>query len=342
MNSNRGLWSDFPMSTGIATLVCYAAVFDDVIEIAEIASRLGVSDCEEFDQAFRTLQAQGRVVARDGFAALSNLSEKIDAKSAKIEKSRRLIQSRARELAQLSRNPLIKFVGISGSLAAKNPTRDRRGQVDIDVFVITRSQTVWLYSLPRIIRSNLFPEPYCENPLCVSFVMDGSNLEVANQNFFTATEVRNLLPISGPAAYREFLDANSWVDKYYPGFSGAGTAPSRKSSNDWINKSLFAIFTLLKSIKRRSFEPLRRMSYQLDPMCGANYNRVNTNYGGYQGMVHRKFASLAARWFPDLLDNSLIEHLFPDQISVAIRRGEIDVFQLNAAAGANAYDYGKY
>ena len=33
MNSQRGVWSDLPLSTGIAALVCYAGVFGDVIGI---------------------------------------------------------------------------------------------------------------------------------------------------------------------------------------------------------------------------------------------------------------------------------------------------------------------
>ena len=55
MNPQRSIWSDLPLTTGIAALVCYAGVFNDVIGIEELASRLGVSGKEEFYSALNKL-----------------------------------------------------------------------------------------------------------------------------------------------------------------------------------------------------------------------------------------------------------------------------------------------
>jgi hypothetical protein len=58
-------------------------------------------------------------------------------------------------------------------------------------------------------------------------------------------------------------------------------------------------------------------------------------------MVHKKFQDLAAKWFPKLVDSKLIEKLFPDNLSVALRSGEIDVFRIDAESGLGV-DYSKY
>jgi len=139
MNTQASIWSDLPLSTGIATLACYAGVFNDVIGIEDMSSRLGLSGQAEFYSALNELHLNGRLVLRDGFAALPGLDDKIAVKASKIARSQRLINSRMDHLKKLGRNPLIKFVGISGSLAANNPTRDRNDHLDIDIFLITRN-----------------------------------------------------------------------------------------------------------------------------------------------------------------------------------------------------------
>lgn len=328
------------MATGIATLVCYAGVFNDVIGVEEIGSRLGVSGRDDFSSALNELQRHGKIAMRDGFAALPHLGDKIAFKPSKIKTSRQLINSRMTDLKKLGRNPLIKFVGISGSLAASNPTLDRKNHLDLDVFLITRSQCLWLYAIP-LITLNIFPREKTEPELCKNFIMDESSMEITNKNFYTATEARNLIPISGTDAYRKFVRANAWIDHYYPGFSGASRPPAATTSNDFVNKSLYVLFCALRAVKRRSLEPLERLSFTIDSLSGINFNRLCTHYGGYQGLVHKNFIRLAETWFPDLLDSALIEKLFPDQLSVGIRKGSIDVFKLNAAAGL-AYDYSKY
>jgi hypothetical protein len=328
------------MATGIATLVCYAGVFNDVIGVEEIATRLGASGRDDFFSALKELQQHGKIVMRDGFVALPHLGDKIAVKPSKIEKSRQLISSRMTDLEKLGRNPLIKFIGISGSLAAGNPTLDRKNHLDLDVFLITRNQCLWLYAIPLIIRSN-FSRTKVETELCKNFILDESSMEITNKNFYTATEARNLVPVSGTDAYRKFIQANTWIDHYYPGFSGNSRLPAATASRNLVNKSLYILFCALRSVKRRSLEPLKQLSFTIDPLSGINFNRLCTHYGGYQGLVHRNFTRLAGMWFPDLLDFALIGKLFPDQLSVDIRKGNIDVFKLNAAAGL-AYDYSKY
>lgn len=329
------------MATGIATLVCYAGVFGDVIGVEEMASRLGVAGQDDFYAALKELQGQGRILVKDGFAGLPDLEKKFALKSKKIETARRLISSRIVDLKKLGRNPFIKFVGISGSLAANNPTKDRDGIVDVDVFLITRNQCIWLFEIPKRIRIHFFPRQKQEPKLCLNYVMDESDMRVENRNFYTATEIRNLIPVVGMESYRKFLRANDWIDYYYPGFSGPIGPAIVPNSCNLINKSLYALVTLLYCLKYFSLEHLRKLTFTTDQSCGTNFNRVSSSHGGYQIFVHAKLNRLAAIWFADLLNAQLVDKFFPDELSTEIRRGT------PASSNANYYlklgsDYSKY
>lgn len=335
MNSQRNIWSDLPLSAGIATLVCYAGVFNDVIEIEEVASRLGMSGQDEYYAALNQLHVQGRLMVKDGFVGLPDLEDKVAVKVSKIETANRLINARIDCLNKLGRNPMIKFVGVSGSLAAKNPTRDRNSHLDVDVFLITRNECLWLYNIAHGVR-NFFARDKNEPVLCMNYRMDESDLMITNRNFYTATEIRNLVPIAGLDTFRKFLQINSWVDFYYPGTSGAPEPVVAASSGGLLNKFCYVLYVTLRCVKWGSLDPLRKISFKTDPYRGIGFHVLKPQYGGYQKLVQKKFCRLAENSFPDLVNSELIGKLFPDKLSTEIERGGIDAVNLLV------FDYSKY
>lgn len=312
------------MASGIATLVCYAGVFNDVISVEETATRLGLPQDGKFHATLADLHQQGRLVIRDGFVCLPNLGDKIAVKAAKVKLARHMIASGTRDLMRLGRHPLVKFVGISGSLAAENPTEDKDGLVDIDVFLITRNQCIWLFEIPKRIHQNLFPKAQTDSSLCINYVMDESDLLVENRNLFTATEIRNLIPVTGLPVFRRFLQVNSWIDYYYPGFTGYTQDQTPARSWNLVNKCLYVLVVLLYCVKYCSLGHLRKFVFTAIGPNGTKFNRVSPVCGGYQIAIHRKFTRLAALWFADLIDEKLIEKLFPDELSQKIRRDATD------------------
>ncbi len=323
------------MSTGIAALVCYAGVFNDVIGVEEIASRLGVAGRAEFYAAVDELHRQERIVVKDGFAGLPNFEDKIAAKVSKIAFTKKLISSRMEQLRKIGRNPLVKFVGISGSLAADNPTRDINGRLDLDVFLITKRHCLWIYRTIMGIRG-LFPRSKAEPELCINYIIDESNLTVTIRNFYTATEIRNLIPVAQLELHRKFLQANDWACYYYPGMSDTSAPPPLALPENLIDKLFYFTFIALRCVKWFSFEPLRKLSFKSDPHTGESPCMSRPPYGGYHALVQKKFSRLAALWFPELLNAELIKEMFPDELSTELRKGDVDV------ASLLALDYSKY
>jgi hypothetical protein len=335
--SGRGMWADLPMEAGIATLVSYAGVFGDVIGVEAMAARLGVTRDGEFNRALNDLVRQGRLLVKDGYAGLPHLAGCIATKPQKETETARLIEQHAQAIVKLGRSHLVRFIGISGSVAAGNPVRDRTNQVDVDVFIVTRSQCLWICVILEKFKVRL-PWRNRSEDLCIGHVMDESNLLVTTQNFYTATEVRNLIPVSGMETHRRFLAANKWVNRYYPGTVPDG-APTRKHpSGNRLNRVLFWVFLFLRAAKLGSLKPLKTWA---DPMSGVQVNRLWSAYGGYQPLIQENFCRLAARWFPDLIGPSLIGKLFPDEFSRTLRQGRIDVHRLNSAS-LTPLDFSKY
>lgn len=324
MDSKQCIWSELPTAAGIATLVCYAGVFEDVIGVGELASRLGNPDNGEFNAALSELQRQGKIVVRGGFASLPDLADRIDRKAEKMEAAKRLVSSRLRSIQKMAGSSMIKFVGISGSIAAGNPTNDRNNRLDIDLFLITRSQCLWRYNVLRALQ-NALSRDRDKPELCVNYIMDEDSLLVRNRNLYTATEIHNVIPIYGVETYRQFLRVNAWANYYYPGGADESAPVAGSPSDSLVNKTFFILYAVLRSIKWRDLSAVRHLFSRSSPQLGNGWRLYSSYGGGYQALIISRFGSLAKVWFPTLLRDELMEKLFPDQLSAGIRRGDIDI-----------------
>lgn len=117
------------------------------------------------------------------------------------------VMAKARERALLiARFPFVEAVGVSGSLSKGYYDANS----DVDFFVITRPGKVWiartllmLYKKIFLLNSRKF--------FCINYFMSSSDLEVAEKNRFTATEIKTLIPIQGKSALNEFYLRNQWI-----------------------------------------------------------------------------------------------------------------------------------
>lgn len=107
--------------------------------------------------------------------------------------------------------PFVKSVSISGSLS-KNYYDDNG---DIDFFIITEPNYLWLGRSLLIAYKKLFLLN-SKKHFCVNYFISSSNLEIKEQNRFTATEIATLKPIYGEDLFRDFIDENKWYTKFYP------------------------------------------------------------------------------------------------------------------------------
>lgn len=107
--------------------------------------------------------------------------------------------------------PYIKSVSISGSLAKGYHDEN----CDVDYFIITKPGRLWLartllvlYKKVFLLNSNKY--------FCVNYFISSNRYEITEKNTFTAVELSTLIPTYGELIFREFVKANTWVDKILP------------------------------------------------------------------------------------------------------------------------------
>jgi len=117
--------------------------------------------------------------------------------------------------------PLIRLVGLSGSVAAGNAKKDD----DIDFFIITKAGWLWttrflttfLLSLLRIRRRP--GEKSFRDKICLNMFLDESHLDIfsQNQDLFIAHEICQLKSLwQRGNTYQKFLSANLWIKDFLP------------------------------------------------------------------------------------------------------------------------------
>lgn len=108
-----------------------------------------------------------------------------------------------------SRLPFVRGLCISGSLS-KNYFDD---QSDIDFFVITKANRVWLCRSIFLIFYKLLPKSK-KKYYCLNYFISEEEMGIDDKNIFVATEIASLIPTYGYDKYKGFLKSNSWYKEW--------------------------------------------------------------------------------------------------------------------------------
>lgn len=123
-----------------------------------------------------------------------------------------LVKAR-KKAAFISKFPFVEAVGVSGSLSKGYYDQDS----DIDFFVITKPNKVWLCRTFLMLYKKIFllnSRKY----FCINYFMSSGCLEVQEKNRFTATEIKTLIPFRGKKAFADFYRSNDWVSGIFAEF----------------------------------------------------------------------------------------------------------------------------
>ena len=218
--SSEYIWDNYTLEEHIIALVSYSAVFNDVISIGKLVEDTNKPEAEILT-CIHKLHENKRVVIKDQWVGLPHLLSKFEEKKSQQEFIANTVSKKLNFLKLLGRLPLIEFVGISGSIAAGNPTTHSNKKIDVDIFLITSVNGLWLWAMIDAVYRMTGLKRMQSNPYCFNYLMDASDLTIHNQNFYIATEIRNLQLVScnNPDIYIDFIRSNSWIDKFYPSLS---------------------------------------------------------------------------------------------------------------------------
>ncbi|MBL4670060.1 MAG: hypothetical protein JKY30_12470 [Flavobacteriales bacterium] len=100
---------------------------------------------------------------------------------------------------------------------------------DIDYFIITAANRLWICRSFLV----LFKKTFLLNSkkyFCVNYFVDENNLEIHDQNMFTAIEISYLIPVYNEAIISQLKEKNSWTKDYFPNFHHPFNFPLKTNS----------------------------------------------------------------------------------------------------------------
>jgi hypothetical protein len=207
--------------SAILKTLLYSDIFNYPLTKTEIwrylisNKKTSISDTESTLNKIKTINFKNGLYFLRGREKLVNLrqeKEKISAK--KLKKAQKIIQ----KLFLIS---TIRFIGISGNLALKNA----EDKDDIDLFIITKKNTIWLTRLLVILVLNFLGvyrkrgDKNVRDKICTNMFLDEGALSFSRKrkNIFTAHEIAQLRPILGKKdTYEKLIGANKWIMDYLP------------------------------------------------------------------------------------------------------------------------------
>ena len=198
------------LKKSILLQMLYSEVFQHPLTLAELSGTVKLSS-EETASLLNELVTTGLLEESEDFYAVSDVTSKVQLRKQGMERAARLQEKSLKVGRFIQHFPFVKGVGISGSLSKGILHEDG----DFDYFIITQNNRLWVARTLLILYKKLFlfnSRKY----FCVNYFVDDKNLEIAEKNRFTATEIQTLIPVTG-SIFSDFHEANNWVRSFYPG-----------------------------------------------------------------------------------------------------------------------------
>ncbi|MEI7736583.1 MAG: hypothetical protein WCI49_14030 [Ferruginibacter sp.] len=114
----------------------------------------------------------------------------------------------------LSAFPFVEGLALSGSLS-KNYADEN---TDIDFFIITRSNRLWIARTLMHIFYRFAKLAGKRDWFCMNYYIDETALEIEEKNIYTAIEIVTLIPMQGAGTVQAFMNENNWTKNYLPAY----------------------------------------------------------------------------------------------------------------------------
>ncbi|WP_298221328.1 nucleotidyltransferase domain-containing protein [Flavobacterium sp.] len=194
--------------------ILYFSIFKYPLKIDEIHSYTNHKELAETTRELEHLLAERILTKVDDFYVYGSDLDSVPRRmKGNVLAQKALVK--AREKANLiSKFPYVEAVGVSGSLSKGYYDQDS----DIDFFVITTHNKLWICRTFLILYKKIFLLN-SRKFFCVNYFISSEQLEIAEQNRFTATELNTLIPMQGKAHFEKFYTKNTWVKNYFSKFN---------------------------------------------------------------------------------------------------------------------------
>ncbi|OGY41573.1 MAG: hypothetical protein A2Y82_01105 [Candidatus Buchananbacteria bacterium RBG_13_36_9] len=143
--------------------------------------------------------------------------------------------------------PFIKLIAVCNNLAYSNA----RPESDIDLFIITAKNRIWLVRFWAVIIITLLglrpPKTKVKDKICLSFYLteedlDLNKIKVGAEDIYLVFWLATLWPVyERDNFYQKLIEANSWLKKYLPNWQPVLPGLRRRVEDNWLNQFIYQI-----------------------------------------------------------------------------------------------------
>jgi hypothetical protein len=231
------------LETEVLKTLLYYDIWSHPLTERELFQFLGVNSMTP--QRFHTelvRQSGNTIMAHQGYYFVKGKTPAVVTVRQERERHARRLWIIARLVTHIiKRFPFVRGVFVSGDLS-KNATH---AQSDIDFFIITEPGRLWIARTLLI----LFKKIVFFNRkkfFCLNYFTTTKRLTHTERNIYQATEVATLKPTFNRALFLQYMEANRWVNSFFPNFDVSqlelGTVNDRRSIIQQVLELPFSLF----------------------------------------------------------------------------------------------------
>lgn len=217
--------------------ILYFSLFKYPLTRTEIFQFSNNTDQKAIDNEIDLLLKKGIIFNFDGFYIDVNNPDRIERRLQGNEMARNIMPKAVRVSRKIAKFPYVEGVCLSGALSKGFYDDDG----DFDFFIITKPNRLWIARTLLVLYKKIFllnSKKY----FCVNYFVSTDNLEISEQNLFTATEIATLIPLYGKDTFKKFLEANAWASPYFPNKPSPKTSTIRDTQKNSLSKMIQRIF----------------------------------------------------------------------------------------------------
>lgn len=205
----------------IINTLAYSDIFNYPLTASEIHKYLTSRNAVTKERLIKELAKVSIIEKKDNLYFFTGRENLVPLRKMRNEESEEKIRLTKRTVSLIGKIPTVKFLAISGSIAANNAKHSD----DIDLFIITKKNKLWTTRLVVVLLLLLLfkkrPKQVrtAKNKICPNMFLDESSLTTKenDQNIYTAREITQLkVMINKQNTYEKYLSENAWITKLLP------------------------------------------------------------------------------------------------------------------------------
>lgn len=188
-------------------------------------------------------ELKNKIEKKDGFYFLKNRQKNIETKQVRYKESFSKYKKAKKTALIFSKIPFVELIAIGNYI----PVNNSKASSDIDFFIITKKNRIWITRFICIIISQIFgwrpTEKNHKDKICLTFFTSEDNLNFEHllldeNDIYFIYWLANLYPIyNNNKTFEKFMESNAWIKKYLPNFEAI--IPSQKRR---LKKEMKCIF----------------------------------------------------------------------------------------------------